>query len=125
MEAIVIILMVALYTTEPLQFSVFPGLLLLVTLYRLSLNIASTRLILGDAYAGEIITAFGTFVVKGNYVVGFVMFVILVVIQFVVITKVATRIAEGAARVRPGWPAGNVFLRWGRRSRGRGRSARM
>jgi len=93
-----VILMVSLYTTEPLQFSVFPGLLLLVTLYRLSLNIASTRLILGDAYAGEIITAFGTFVVKGNYVVGFVMFVILIVIQFVVITKGATRIAEVGAR---------------------------
>ena len=93
-----VILMVSLYPTEPLQFSVFPGLLLLVTLYRLSLNIASTRLILGDAYAGEIITAFGTFVVKGNYVVGFVMFVILIVIQFVVITKGATRIAEVSAR---------------------------
>ena len=93
-----VILMVALYTTEPLEFSVFPGLLLLVTLYRLSLNVASTRLILGDAFAGEVITAFGTFVVKGNYIVGFVMFVILVVIQFVVITKGATRIAEVAAR---------------------------
>ena len=93
-----IILMVAVYTTEPLQFSVFPGLLLLVTLFRLSLNIASTRLILGEAYAGEVISSFGTFVVGGNYVVGFVIFLILVIIQFVVITKGSGRIAEVAAR---------------------------
>ena len=93
-----IILMVAMYILEPLQFSVFPGLLLLVTLFRLALNVASTRLILGDGYAGTVIQAFGTFVVKGNYVVGFIMFLILVVIQFVVITKGAGRIAEVAAR---------------------------
>jgi len=93
-----LILMVAMYITEPLQFSVFPGLLLLVTLFRLSLNVASTRLILGEAYAGKVISAFGNFVVKGNYVVGFVIFLILVVIQFIVITKGAGRIAEVAAR---------------------------
>lgn len=92
------VLMVAMYMTEPLQFSVFPGLLLILTLFRLSLNIASTRLILGETYAGSIISAFGNFVVKGNYVVGFVIFIILVVIQFVVITKGAGRIAEVAAR---------------------------
>jgi len=92
------VLMVSMYLTEPVEFSVFPGLLLVMTLYRLSLNIASTRLILGDAYAGRVIAAFGNFVVKGNYVVGFVIFLILVVIQFVVITKGSSRIAEVAAR---------------------------
>ena len=92
------ILLVAMYLTEPLQFSVFPGLLLITTLFRLSLNIASTRLILSEGYAGEVINAFGNFVVRGNYVVGFVIFIILVVIQFVVITKGAGRIAEVAAR---------------------------
>ncbi len=92
------VLMVSMYLNEPVEFSVFPGLLLVMTLYRLSLNIASTRLILGDAYAGKVIAAFGNFVVKGNYIVGFVIFLILVVIQFVVITKGAGRIAEVAAR---------------------------
>ncbi len=94
----VVILLVTMYITAPLEISVFPGLLLIVTLFRLSLNVAATRLILGDAYAGEVVNAFGNFVVKGNYVVGFVIFLILVVIQFVVITKGATRIAEVAAR---------------------------
>ena len=93
-----LIIMVAMYTTEPLRFSVFPGLLLLVTLFRLSLNIASTRLILAQGYAGHIIEAFGSFVVQGNYVVGFIIFLILVIINFVVITKGAGRIAEVAAR---------------------------
>jgi flagellar biosynthesis protein FlhA len=93
-----IVLLVTLYTTEPLQFSVFPGLLLILTLFRLSLNVASTRLILLHADAGKVIQAFGTFVVGGNYVVGLVIFLILVIIQFVVITKGAGRIAEVAAR---------------------------
>ncbi|CUS77543.1 flagellar biosynthesis protein FlhA [Candidatus Kryptonium thompsonii] len=94
----VIILLISMYITSPLELSVFPGLLLIITLFRLSLNVASTRLILGDGYAGKIIFAFGSFVVKGNYVVGFIVFLILVVIQFVVITKGASRIAEVAAR---------------------------
>jgi flagellar biosynthesis protein FlhA len=94
----VTILLVAIYTREPLQFSVFPSILLLLTLFRLSLNVASTRLILGEAYAGKVISAFGNFVVTGNYVVGLVIFLILVIIQFVVITKGAGRIAEVAAR---------------------------
>jgi flagellar biosynthesis protein FlhA len=94
----VVILMVAMYTEEPLHFSVFPGLLLVVTLFRLSLNVAATRLILGEAYAGSIIQAFGSFVVAGNYVVGLVIFLILNVINFVVITKGSGRIAEVAAR---------------------------
>ncbi|OGF99885.1 MAG: flagellar biosynthesis protein FlhA [Candidatus Glassbacteria bacterium GWA2_58_10] len=93
-----LILIVVLYTTEPLQFSVFPGLLLMVTLFRLSLNVATTRLILSEAYAGRLIEAFGTFVVGGNYVVGIIIFSILVIINFVVITKGAGRIAEVAAR---------------------------
>jgi flagellar biosynthesis protein FlhA len=99
----VIVLLVAMYTLKPLEFSVFPSLLLIATLLRLSLNVASTRLILlygdgGTAAAGHVIKAFGSFVVGGNYVVGLVVFLILVVINFVVITKGATRIAEVAAR---------------------------
>jgi len=93
-----VILVVVLYTTEPLQLSVFPGLLLMATLFRLSLNVATTRLILGQAYAGRLIESFGTFVVGGNYVVGIIIFAILVIINFVVLTKGAQRIAEVAAR---------------------------
>ncbi len=93
-----VILFVSLYTLRPLEFNVFPTLLLLVTLFRLSLNVATTRLILGRGYAGEIIQGFGSFVVSGNYVVGFIIFMILVIINFMVITKGATRIAEVAAR---------------------------
>ncbi len=99
----IIILMVSMYTTNPLNFSVFPSLLLVVTLYRLALNIASTRLILlngaeGELAAGKVIHSFGQFVVGGSYVVGFVVFGIFVIINFVVITKGATRIGEVTAR---------------------------
>ena len=99
----IIILLVAMYIEQPLEFSAFPSVLLISTLYRLSLNIASTRLILlrgneGVGAAGEVIQSFGSFVVGGNYVVGLVVFMILVLINFVVITKGATRIAEVAAR---------------------------
>ncbi|MDF1545001.1 MAG: flagellar biosynthesis protein FlhA [bacterium] len=93
-----VILLTTMYVTHPLDLSVFPGMLLIVTLLRLSLNVASTRLILGQAYAGDIINSFGNFVVQGNYVVGFIVFIILVIIQFVVITKGAGRISEVAAR---------------------------
>ncbi len=93
-----VILLSTLYIKRPLEFSVFPGMLLVVTLFRLSLNVASTRLILGEGFAGEVIESFGNFVVKGNYVVGFIIFIILVIIQFVVITKGAGRISEVAAR---------------------------
>ncbi len=93
-----VILLSTLYIKRPLEFSVFPGMLLVVTLFRLSLNVASTRLILGEGYAGSVINSFGNFVVKGNYVVGFIIFIILVIIQFVVITKGAGRISEVAAR---------------------------
>ena len=92
------VLLVTMYLEEPLEFSAFPSLLLFATLLRLSLNVASTRLILLYGFAGSIISAFGNFVVGGNYVVGAVIFVILVVIQFIVITKGSGRIAEVAAR---------------------------
>jgi len=99
----IIILLMSMYVMRPLEFSVFPSVLLIVTLLRLALNVASTRLILlhgneGTDAAGQVIKAFGTFVVGGNYVVGFIVFMVLVLINFVVITKGATRIAEVAAR---------------------------
>ncbi|MDP4173016.1 MAG: flagellar biosynthesis protein FlhA [Bacteroidota bacterium] len=94
----VLILIVSLYIQSPIDISVFPGLLLVLTLFRLSLNISSTRLVLLDGYAGKVIEAFGTFVVGGNYVVGFIIFIILVIIQFVVIVKGSGRISEVAAR---------------------------
>ncbi|MBD3167516.1 flagellar biosynthesis protein FlhA [bacterium] len=93
-----LVLMVAMYTDRPLDFSVFPGLLLVLTLFRLGINVASTRMILGDAYAGKIIESFGSFVIRGNYVVGIVIFLILVAINFMVITKGSGRIGEVAAR---------------------------
>lgn len=98
-----LILFISMYIKKPLDFSVFPSVLLIVTLFRLSLNIASTRLILvhgdeGSQAAGQIIKGFGTFIVGGNYVVGAVVFLILMIINFVVITKGAGRVAEVAAR---------------------------
>jgi flagellar biosynthesis protein FlhA len=93
-----LILLSILYVKEPAEFTGFPTLLLFITLYRLSLNIASTRLILLNGYAGHIIETFGNFVVRGNYVVGLVIFLILALINFIVITKGAGRIAEVAAR---------------------------
>ncbi|MEJ5299242.1 MAG: flagellar biosynthesis protein FlhA [Armatimonadota bacterium] len=92
------ILLMTMYTVRPLDFSSFPSLLLIVTLFRLALNIAATRLILLHAEAGAVIHAFGSVVVGGNYVVGLVVFIILVIIQFVVITNGAGRVAEVAAR---------------------------
>ena len=93
-----LILLTVIYVRDPPEFSVFPTLLLCVTLYRLGLNVASTRLILLDGDAGSVIESFGTFVVGGNYVVGSVIFLILVIINFVVITKGSGRIAEVTAR---------------------------
>lgn len=93
-----VILLVSMYTKEALEFSVFPSLLLTVTLFRLSLNVATTRLILSQADAGEVVRVFGTFVTSGNMVVGAIIFLIIVIIQFIVITKGAGRIAEVAAR---------------------------
>src|SRR5690554_3296788 len=93
-----VILMVSMYILSPLEFSSFPSVLLIATLFRLALSIASTRLILTQANAGSIIDAFGSFVIGGNIVVGMVVFAILAVIQFIVITNGATRVAEVAAR---------------------------
>jgi flagellar biosynthesis protein FlhA len=98
-----VILLTSLYITRPLDFSSFPSLLLMTTLFRLSLNIASTRLILlhgdeGTLAAGHVIRSFGQFVVGGNYLVGLIIFIILVIINFTVITKGSGRIAEVAAR---------------------------
>lgn len=93
-----VVIMSAIYNEEALDLSVFPSLLLVTTLFRLALNISATRLILIGGYAGEVITAFGNFVVGGNPVVGFIMFIILVIINFIVITKGSERVAEVSAR---------------------------
>jgi type III secretion protein V len=94
----VVLLLSALYVSNPLKLSTFPSLLLVATLFRLALNVSSTRLILGNGYAGEVIESFGQFVVQGNYVVGAVIFLVLTVIQFLVIAKGSERVAEVAAR---------------------------
>jgi flagellar biosynthesis protein FlhA len=99
----VMVMLVALYTLKPLDFSVFPTVLLVTTLLRLSLNVASTRIVLLDGHkgpdaAGKVIESFGHFLVGGNYAVGIIVFVILTIINFVVITKGAGRIAEVSAR---------------------------
>jgi len=98
-----VILLVSIYVKKPLEFSVFPSILLIITLFRLGLNVASTRLILlqghtGEDAAGDVIKSFGQFVVGGNFVVGIIIFLILIAINFVVITKGATRVAEVGAR---------------------------
>ncbi|MBW7876421.1 MAG: flagellar biosynthesis protein FlhA [Candidatus Cloacimonetes bacterium] len=95
-----VLVITATYIDDPLEFSVFPSLLLITTLFRLALNVSSTRLILleGAAFDGEVVRAFGNFVVGGNYVVGLIIFIILVIVQFMVITKGSERVAEVAAR---------------------------
>ncbi|WP_026075307.1 flagellar biosynthesis protein FlhA [Cellulomonas massiliensis] len=93
-----VVLLTSMYVKRPLDFSVFPSLILVLTLFRLGLNVASTRLVLRDGYAGQVIDAFGHFVVGGSLVIGLVIFLILVVIQFVVITNGAGRVAEVGAR---------------------------
>ncbi|MDT0165126.1 flagellar biosynthesis protein FlhA [Actinotalea sp. AC32] len=93
-----VVLLTSMYIKRPLDFSVFPSMLLVLTLFRLGLNVASTRLVLGDGYAGQVIDAFGHFVVGGSLVIGLVIFLILVVIQFAVITNGAGRVAEVGAR---------------------------
>lgn len=92
------LLFVSLYIQKAVHLSMFPSLLLLTTLYRLGVNISSTRQILLHAYAGHVINAFGHFVVGGNYVVGGVVFLIITIVQFIVVTKGAERVAEVAAR---------------------------
>ena len=93
-----LVLMLTFYTERPVEFSTFPSLLLIATLFRLSLNVAATRLILSDADAGHVIAAIGSFVVAGNYVIGLIVFLILVVVQYVVVTNGAQRVSEVAAR---------------------------
>ncbi|TFB17223.1 flagellar type III secretion system protein FlhA [Microbacterium sp. 3H14] len=93
-----VILLTSMFVKKPLDFSVFPSLLLVATLFRLGLNVASTRLVLGEAYAGQVIEAFGAIAVGGSLIIGAVVFLILVVIQFVVVTKGAERVAEVGAR---------------------------
>ncbi|NBX95245.1 MAG: flagellar biosynthesis protein FlhA, partial [Betaproteobacteria bacterium] len=98
-----IIILIAIRTRKPLEFSIFPSLLLFATMLRLALNVASTRVILvsgheGHDAAGQVIAAFGEFVIAGNYVVGFIVFIILMIINFVVITKGAGRVSEVNAR---------------------------
>ncbi|MDU2240339.1 MAG: flagellar biosynthesis protein FlhA [Paenibacillus sp.] len=93
-----IILLVAMNTREALQFSIFPAMLLITTLFRLALNVSTTKLILGQAKAGHVVATFGSWVSHGEPVVGFVVFLILVVVQFIVITKGSERVAEVAAR---------------------------
>ena len=93
-----LVLFVTFYTDKPLEFSTFPSILLITTLFRLALNISATRLILDDAHAGEFIGAVGNYVVGGNYVIGLVIFLILIVVQYVVVTNGAQRVAEVAAR---------------------------
>ncbi len=94
----IIIVLATLYTSEPLEFSIFPSLLLITTLFRLALNITATKLILATAQPGQVIQAFGTVVLQGNFVVGVIAFAILIIVQFVVITNGAGRVAEVAAR---------------------------
>ena len=93
-----LILLLTFYMGKPLEFSTFPSLLLIATLFRLSLNVAATRLILGQANAGKVIDAVGNYVVSGNYVIGLIVFLVLVVVQYVVVTSGAQRVAEVAAR---------------------------
>ena len=91
-------ILVAMNTKEPLQFSIFPSLLLITTLFRLALNVSTTRNILANAHAGKVVETFGSFVAAGNLAVGFIVFLILVIVQFIVITKGAERVAEVGAR---------------------------
>ncbi|GAA1442047.1 flagellar biosynthesis protein FlhA [Leifsonia poae] len=93
-----VILLTTMFVKKPLDFSVFPSLLLVATLFRLGLNVASTRLVLGDGYAGQVIQAFGHVAVGGSIIIGAVVFLILIVIQFIVVTKGAERVAEVGAR---------------------------
>ena len=93
-----LILLTAMFVSRPLDFASFPAVLLVLTLFRLALNVSATRLVLIDGYAGKVIDTFGHFVVGGSLVVGIIVFAILVIIQFVVITNGAGRVAEVGAR---------------------------
>lgn len=93
-----LVLLLTFYMARPVEFSTFPSLLLVATLFRLALNVAATRLILAEGDAGKVIGAIGSYVVGGNYVVGLIVFLVLVVVQYVVVTSGAQRVAEVAAR---------------------------
>ena len=111
-----LILLLTFYMARPVEFSTFPSLLLIATLFRLSLNVAATRLILSDGDAGRVIAAIGSFVVGGNYVIGFIVFLILIVVQYVVVTSGAQRVSEVAARFTlPGIIAHESALQGGAR----------
>ncbi len=94
----IVILFITMNIKETLEFSIYPSLLLITTLFRLGLNVSSTRMILRDGYAGDVISAFGSLITSGNVVIGFIIFFIIVMVQFIVITKGAERVAEVAAR---------------------------
>ena len=97
-----VILLITMYIKEPLEFSIFPSMLLITTIFRLGLNISSTRLILfQQGYAGQIVKAFGQFVMKGNALIGFIVFILITVVQMLVVTKGAERVAEVTARFTP------------------------
>lgn len=98
MSLSLLLILLTMNVVEPLEIAAFPSIVLIMTLFRAALNVSSSRLILLTGNPGKIITAFGQFVVGGNYVVGFVIFLILVIVQFMVITKGAERVAEVAAR---------------------------
>ncbi len=94
----IVILLITMNIKETLEFSIYPSLLLITTLFRLGMNVSSTRLILTNGYAGDVIAAFGQLITSGNVVVGFIIFFIIVMVQFIVITKGAERVSEVAAR---------------------------
>ncbi len=94
----IVILLITMNIKETLEFSIYPSLLLITTLFRLGLNVSSTRMILRDGFAGDVIAAFGQLITSGNVVIGFIIFFIIVMVQFIVITKGAERVAEVAAR---------------------------
>jgi flagellar biosynthesis protein FlhA len=93
-----VVLLMSMFITRPLDLSIFPTLLLIATMFRLALNVSVTRLVLTDGYAGEVVKSFGEFVIGGSIVVGLVIFLILIIIQFLVVTNGAGRVAEVAAR---------------------------
>jgi flagellar biosynthesis protein FlhA len=93
-----LILLIAMFLKEPLEFSVFPSILLITTLFRLALNITTTRYILSEGRAGNVIEAFGQFAIRGDAIVGFIIFLIIIIVQFLVITKGSERVSEVAAR---------------------------
>ena len=94
----ILILLISMFIEEPLEFSAFPSVLLISTVYRLALNMSTTRLILTKGDAGNVVAAFGDFVIQGDAIVGFIMFLIIIIVQFLVITKGSERVSEVAAR---------------------------